>query len=796
MSRSYSFGEYRINPALRELWRDDRLVVLPPHVFDCLTYLLERHDRAVGRDELVAAVWGKTQISDTLLGQTVLRIRRELGDDAKDRRALRTIPRFGYRWVGALEIHDSADPGAAAQPLPIQPAPEALPEAPSEPREEPVTLPSSAELARPRGTMVVGAFIATALLVVAIWALRQHPDKSTPGVAATGDGLTGAVLPAAVDAGTESAWMRLGVMDIVAGRLRSSGLPSVPSEDVVALLNAPPANRSTNVREALAARLLVTPRVQQSDAQWQVSLDADDGGGQHYAVEARARDVAAAARAAADKLLVALGRAPADSGAEPATDALLLKRIDAAVLADDPDTARALIAQAPAEEQQSAEVRLRLAKIDFRGGRLDAARERLVALLAEAPANTAPVLRASILNGLGSIGVREDKPEQAQKAFDEAIALLESRSEPAQLGIAYLGRAGAAEEQGHFEAAAADYARARIALRQANDTLALVRVAANEGFMDLDQNRPAQALPQFIAATEGFKQWGALNEAIYTSVGQVSSYLALLDGRSALRVADDAASLAQRIDNPTTLDSLTLARARALATVGRLREARDSLDRLRSASKDPTTVAAAGAVLAPLELNDNNVAAAGDLAEQSVAMLTGQANSALRAEAWLTAVRAALHGANPARAADTVAAFDHWAEQINAPRPRLFARLAQAEYALRFGASEVWHKAFNAARDLAGRDGVPYEIAIVARSYADALFADNDIAAAAVEVGRVSRWSEQDFACAVLEARLYAALGRNEARQTAVARARALAGERSLPSDVLAVPISTRAAKQ
>jgi hypothetical protein len=48
----------------------------------------------------------------------------------------------------------------------------------------------------------------------------------------------------------------------------------------------------------------------------------------------------------------------------------------------------------------------------------------------------------------------------------------------------------------------------------------------------------------------------------------------------------------------------------------------------------------------------------------------------------------------------------------------------------------------------------------------------------------------------VLEARLYAALGRNEARQTAVSRARALAGERNLPPDVLAVPISTRAAKQ
>src|SRR3954468_19481804 len=104
MSRSYRFGEFLVNPASRELWRGQRLVALPPPVFDCLSYLLEHHERAVGRDELVAAVWGKTEISDTLLGQTVLRLRRELGDDAREQRLLRTIPRFGYHWVAPLEI--------------------------------------------------------------------------------------------------------------------------------------------------------------------------------------------------------------------------------------------------------------------------------------------------------------------------------------------------------------------------------------------------------------------------------------------------------------------------------------------------------------------------------------------------------------------------------------------------------------------------------------------------------------------------------------------------------------------
>src|ERR1700754_2358119 len=103
MNGVYRFGEYRINAAQRELWRGDQRIALPPQVFDFLAYLVQHHDRAVGREEIVAAVWGKTEVSDTLLGQTVLRIRRELGDDAKQQRVLRTIPRFGYRWAAPLE---------------------------------------------------------------------------------------------------------------------------------------------------------------------------------------------------------------------------------------------------------------------------------------------------------------------------------------------------------------------------------------------------------------------------------------------------------------------------------------------------------------------------------------------------------------------------------------------------------------------------------------------------------------------------------------------------------------------
>lgn len=767
--RSYRFREFRVDPALREFRRGDRLIALPTPAFDCLAYLIEHHDRAVGRDELVSAVWGKTEVSDTLLGQTILRLRRELGDDAKDPHTLRTIPRFGYRWVAALDIVESGD--AASVP----PATDTV---------------ASAVIPTKRRRTIIAMTMVVSMLVVAAGIFWRFGSR--PPLALVAKSLPSAVMPASIAEGSEWAWVRLGVMDVVAGHLRSAGLPSVPSENVVALLNAPPANRSGTVRDALGAGLLITPHVQRAGDGWQVELDADDAT-QHYVVDAHAHDVTEAARAAADKLLVALGNPPANATAEATPDATLIKRIDAAVLADDPTTARALMAQASNEVRQSPELRLRLAKLDFRAGQLDAARERLLKLLDEAPENTSPVLRASILDGLGAVAIRSDDAPRAAQAFDESIRLLEGKSEPSELGQAYLGRAAAAADQRRFDDATADYARARVALRQANDTLALIRVSANEGFVDLELGRPTQALPPLIAATDGFRQWGALNEAILSSIGQIGCYLALLDDRAAMQVADAADALAQRIDNPSTIAALALARARALAAVGRLREARASLDHLRSTSSDAATIAAAGAVLAHLELDGGNAASAGDIAERTVSVLDTPSYSRLRADAWLTDVRAALRGSDSARATKSMAALKDWAATANEPRAALFAQLAQAEYAVRFGTDD-WRGAFDAARALAAKNGVPYEIAAVSASYADALLRNGDLDGAGVEVGRVTRWSDQDFDCAVLEARLYAALGRNEAREGALARARALAGERSIPDSALTTPVTARTA--
>src|ERR1700754_4616447 len=107
--RRYRFGRFRVSAATRELADGAHAIELPARAFDCLVYLIEHRDRAVGRDELIAAVWGRADVSDALLGQAVLKARRAVADTGDEQNAIRTVPRFGYRWVAEVEVEELPD---------------------------------------------------------------------------------------------------------------------------------------------------------------------------------------------------------------------------------------------------------------------------------------------------------------------------------------------------------------------------------------------------------------------------------------------------------------------------------------------------------------------------------------------------------------------------------------------------------------------------------------------------------------------------------------------------------------
>jgi DNA-binding winged helix-turn-helix (wHTH) protein/tetratricopeptide (TPR) repeat protein len=774
----YQFGDCRIDVSSRELRRRGELVVLSPKVFDCLAYLIERHARAVGRDELVAAVWGKTEITDTLLGQTILKARRAVGDSADRQDAIRTIPRFGYAWVAALSPDD-------AQSMPSAPPPPAV--APVSPPIEQTAAPA-AESPRARflSWIAIGAMVA----IACFWLFNHFMPREKAAPAAPH---TAAVMPVHVTAPAEWAWVRLGLMDAIAARLRDADQPVVPSDNVVALARPEGGDESGgSVRQATGAEYVVTSSASWSPSGWNVHLELRGDGTTHSA-DAQNADVLLAGRAATDRLLTLIGKTPPADAGDPQqwADAKLLQRAEAALLTNDLDGARHLLQSAPAELQKSPELRLRLAKIDFRAGDFDGAARTLRELLDETPAETDALMRGRILNGIGNVDMRRGRVDQAIAAYEEAVSVLENRNAPAELGQAYMGRGIAAQTQGRFDAALGEFAKAHIAFELAGDGLALARVEANEGMLDAARDRYAAAVPTLARAAERFERFGTLNELAMTTSAQIDAQLALLDAREALAASDRAWPALDRLANARIRHALAINRARALDANGQRQKAigllRDVLG-TADAEQEKIVLAAARAELARIEWMEGHAQAAADLALAAVPILGDADEAGDRITASLVAIRALRALGRTREADEQVAQLETWARTIHQPTATLHAQLARAEQLAAAGDREAAGHAYDQALALATQGSVPEHIVEVAASYGPVLIAAGELERASAVIGQVARWADRDFAAALLQVRLYAGLGKRDAWQNALTLARALGGDREIPADVSAFP--------
>ncbi len=797
----YLFGEYRVDPLARELHRGSELLALSPKVFDCLVYLIEHRDRAVGRDELIAAVWGKLDVSDTLLGQTLLKARRAVGDDGNEQNAIRTIPRFGYRWIRELETERVSDVDARETvSTPVVAAPAA--EVP-----EPVAVPTPPAPAPSRPRWLVPAAISAAAVVIAAlvlpWLLPPRDGDTAPTISAPvapTDALV--VLPATVESSEEWAWLRLGLMDLIASRLRQAGQVVAPSDNVVAAwrtasTSGARGDPATVVRSLTGARQVIVPQVAHVADNWLVQIELREDDGRRRTIETRGSDPIETARNASDQLLVLLGKSPVSTHDDvPVSVAELLQRTEASLLGDDFATARRLIEAAPAAVRATPTIRVRLAQIDYRSGRLDAARGTLEQVLATVSAETDPVLRAQALHMLGALAVREDRSADAVPIFEEAIRLTESRHEPVVVGQAYTGLAAALVNLWRFDEAANALARARIALTLANDTLSLARVDANEGILNNNRGRHAEALPVLQRAADRFRHFGALNDLALTVTAQIKAQLALLDAPGAVATSESLLPQRAQIVNARTRGNFDLQRARALAAVGRLTDARVLLDELR---RDPSLADQAelpgsiAAESARLQLAAGDAAQAVESARRAVTALPTTDEAHVRAQAWLTLVRALLAAGRANDAQDECAQFQRWTkEHDDMPSISQFARLADAELARAAQRREDAYRRYAAAFTDAERWAVPHDLAVVVSSYGTSLIADRELDRASEVVGRVARWAEQDYDCALLQAHLYEALHQTDAWRAALARVRALAGERSVPNAGAIVEPATR----
>lgn len=94
-----SFGPYRLAGRYGPLWRGNDTVPLTAKTVAVLWELVRRAGQVVTKEELLAAVWGDTVVSEEVLTTGIRTLRRELGDEVKQPRYIQTVHRIGYRFL-------------------------------------------------------------------------------------------------------------------------------------------------------------------------------------------------------------------------------------------------------------------------------------------------------------------------------------------------------------------------------------------------------------------------------------------------------------------------------------------------------------------------------------------------------------------------------------------------------------------------------------------------------------------------------------------------------------------------
>ena len=116
-------GEWSVDRAANELERAGETVRIEPKAMEVLMLLAEHSDRVVSREELLNAVWPGVVVGDEALTQSVIKLRRALGDDPRSPSYIETIPKRGYRLIASVGKLDDVrrmrdDAPAVAQQVP------------------------------------------------------------------------------------------------------------------------------------------------------------------------------------------------------------------------------------------------------------------------------------------------------------------------------------------------------------------------------------------------------------------------------------------------------------------------------------------------------------------------------------------------------------------------------------------------------------------------------------------------------------------------------------------------------
>ena len=736
--------------------------------FDCLVYLIEHRQRPVGKDELIAAVWGRVDVSDNLLAQTMVRLRRLCGDAGNEQRCIRTIPRVGYRWmVDTTVMSPSAQAITVADPSAGKVHAASL--ASSPPR-------------RLRPALLL-ALLVTLALAAGYWGWQYRRGAVAPP-AVRFEHNSAVVLPATVDGPDDWKWLRLGLMDLIANQLRAAKLPTEGSQSVLKFLGEA---GQANAAGLASFALVISPHVASDEHGWHVQLDARSQDGHVWQAQSSSANVLDAARAASDLLLAQLGHGTDARQQAGSAQQEYVLRIEAAQLAGHPDLAKALIDQAPAALRSTPDFAYAEADFHCNAGEVERCEQGFGQLLKQLPAEQR-VLRGKVLTSLWYSYYRKHRYAEGEASLNEAVRLLQGQKDAEALATAYLDRAHLKFLRAELDEAATDLGLARVNYTLAGDTVGQSKVDVSMAGIAMQRGQFAQAQLLLEHAYAHYQRMG-MRELISTPLqGLVYSHKMLLQFTEELAVTDGYWPLEQKnlqFCDDYVRRALVVLRAVALADNGRTSEATAVLQQslVPSPSDDePAQRAWTYALLAKLALERGDTSAA--LTSIAKAMqgsaLAQDADRRNYAEASLININVLLRAGRNADLQRSASALQAWMAAAPVPDDWLELYLMRAKAAAAWGGGRQAQalEQLKLAMALADKLGVPELIVGVGQSYALALLHEGKLDQALAVSGRLSGWSQTDWRAAWTEASVYRALGQISAWEAYRSKAQVLAGDR------------------
>ncbi|HMF23009.1 MAG TPA: winged helix-turn-helix domain-containing protein [Pseudolabrys sp.] len=104
----YTFEEYSLDSARRQLRRGSNVVSIEPQVFDILELLVSARPNIVTKNELIATIWDGRIVSNSTITSRISAARAAIRDNAREQRLIQTFSRRGFRFVGAVRIEQES----------------------------------------------------------------------------------------------------------------------------------------------------------------------------------------------------------------------------------------------------------------------------------------------------------------------------------------------------------------------------------------------------------------------------------------------------------------------------------------------------------------------------------------------------------------------------------------------------------------------------------------------------------------------------------------------------------------